>query len=186
LLDVNAFKRAVLSRWRMALRWFRKNEPALDTKGYAEWIYDTLVEGNRRDIEPERMLLPTETHRRYHEKALLYREAMSLYALWEVTRTYVDLLPVLHEYTNLLEAKGVGRGLRASRGELVDAVVEDLSAMFDDPLDWAQRWLREFRDNPRSEVGAVTFADHCMQQHATLKRALDQSIALTSQRKIET
>lgn len=83
------------------------------------------------------MLLPVKTHRRYHEKTRLYREVMSLYALWAITRTRIDLLPALREYDALLEAKGVGRGIRASPGELVDAEVEDLSPMFTDPFSWA-------------------------------------------------
>lgn len=64
--------------------------------------------------------------------------------------------------------------MRAGPGELVDVVVEDLSLMLSDDFEWAQRWLMEFSDNPRTEVGAQEFADHCIQQYIFFKRALDQ------------
>jgi len=158
----------------MALGWFHKNEKKPPYRLYAEWIYRTLVEGRVREIQPERMLLPLETHRRYHEKALLYREVMSLCALWATTRTHVYLLPVLREYESLLDAKGVRRGIRASQGQLVDAAVEDLNQMFKDPFKWAQRWLMEFRDNPNSEVGIQPFADHCIQQYESFLSTLQK------------
>jgi hypothetical protein len=177
--------RRVLWTGQMMLGWFRKNKPSSDDRLYAEWIYGTLVEGKFREIEPERMLLPLKTHRYYHEKALLYREVMSLYALWAITRTHVDLLPVLREYESLLEAKGVGRGIRASRGQLVDAAIEELSSMFTSPFEWTQRWLMEFRDNPKSEVGSITFAEHCLQQYAAFKSILEQNRPINPLRDVE-
>ena len=178
--------RRVLWTEQMMLGWFHKNKSSSDDRLYAESIYSTLVEGKFREIEPERMLLPTKSHRRYHEKALLYREVMSLYALWAITRTHVDLLPVLREYESLLEAKGVGRGIRASRGQLIDAAIEDLSSMFTSPFEWAQRWLMEFRDNPKSEVGSITFAEHCLQQYAAFKSILEQNRPISPLRNVET
>jgi hypothetical protein len=178
--------RRVLWTEQMMLGWFRNNKSSSSDRLYAEWIYGTLVEGKFRELEPERMLLPIKTHGRYHEKALLYREVMSLYALWAITRTHIDLLPVLREYESLLEAKGVGRGIRASRGQLVDAATEELSSMFTSPFEWTQRWLMEFRDNPKSEVGSVIFAEHCLQQYAAFKSILEQNRPINPLRNVET
>ena len=160
--------------WLDKLRWVQKKKPSYE-KLYAEWIYGTLVNGKVRDIEPQRMLLPVETHPRYHQKALLLREVMSLCALLATTQTHVDLLPVLREYESLLEAKGVGRGIRASPGRITDAAVEDVTQMLRDPFKWGQRWLAEFRDHPSSEVGTLPFTDHCARQYEAFKSTLEKN-----------
>jgi len=152
--------------------WFRKKP--YETV-YAERIYKALVDRKLGDMTPERLRLPKETNRRYREKALLYREAMSLCALLERANIDPKLLPVLREYKGVLAAKRVGRGLQANREQLIDAAVEDLSDMFTDPFKWAHRWLMEFRSDPDDMTGVVLFADHCLRQYEGAKGSLDKT-----------
>jgi hypothetical protein len=51
---------------------------------YAERLYEAFVDRELGDVTPERLLLPKQTHRRYHEKTLLCREGMSACALMVV------------------------------------------------------------------------------------------------------
>lgn len=149
------------------VEWFPKYKTV-----YAERIYEALAERELGDITPEKLRLPKEKIQRYREKALLYREGSSICALLEIANKDPKLLPVLHEYVDFLEAKRVGRGLRAGREQLVRAAVEDLCDMFTDPIKWARRWLTEFRDDPD---GVVLFADHWRRQYENVKGALEQN-----------
>ena len=61
--------------------WFYKYETV-----YAERIYEALAERELGDMTPERLQVPEEKIQRYREKALLYREGMSLCALLEIVK----------------------------------------------------------------------------------------------------
>ena len=148
------------------VEWFPKYETV-----YAERIYEALAARELGNMTPQKLRLPTEKMQRYREKALLYREGGSICALLEITNKNPKLLPVLREYVDFLEAKRVGRGLRAGREQLVRAAVEDLCDMFTDPIKWAHRWLTEFRDDPD---GVVLFADHWRRHYEAVKGALEQ------------
>jgi hypothetical protein len=149
--------------------WFYKYETV-----YAERIYEALAERELGDMTPEKLQVPEEKIQRYREKALLYREGMSLCALLEIVKKVPKLLPVLREYEGLLEAKLLGRGSQASREQLIEGAVADLSDMLADPLKWAHRWLAEFREDPNDETGVALFADQWLQQYKAVTGTLDQ------------
>ena len=149
------------------VEWFPKYKTV-----YAERIYEALAERELGDMTQEILRLPKEKIERYREKALLYREGSSICALLEIANKHPELLPVLREYVGFVEAKLIGRGLRAAREQLVRAAVEDLCEMFTDPIKWARRWLTEFRDDPD---GVVLFAHHCRRQYEAVKGALEQN-----------
>lgn len=90
----------------------------------------------------------------------------------EIANKDPELLPVLREYVGFVEAKQIGRGLRAGREQLVRAAVEYLCDMFTDPIKWARRRQTEFREDPD---GVVLFADHWRRQYEALKGALEQT-----------
>ena len=149
------------------VEWFPKYETV-----YAERIYEALAKRELGDMTPEKLRLPTEKIERYLQKALLYREGSSICALLEIVNKDPKLLPLLREYVDFLEAKRVGRGLRAGRDQLVRGAVEDFCEMFTDPIKWAHRWLTEFRDDPD---GVVLFAHHWRRQYEAVKGALEQN-----------
>jgi hypothetical protein len=150
----------------VVVEWFPKYETV-----YAERIYEALAERELDDMTPEKLRLPKEKIERYREKALLYREGSSICVLLEIVNKHPELLPVLREYVGFVEAKLIGRGLRAGR-EQVRAAVEDLCDMLTDPIKWAHRWLAEFRDDPD---GVVLFAHHWRRRYEALKGALEQN-----------
>ena len=83
----------------------------------------------------EKLRLPKETHARYGEKTLHYRETVTLCALLEVAdKQPTTLHPVLQEYENLLETKRTGRGLNVGSREFRYAPIEDLLGTKDKSL----------------------------------------------------
>jgi len=50
--------------------------------------------------------------------------------------------------------------------------LEDLSS---DPFKWAQRWLKEFRDDPGDNFMVVLFADHWQRQFQAMMEAIKQT-----------
>ena len=151
--------------------WFRKRP---HETVYAERIYEALAERELGDMTPEQLRLPKETHRRYREKALLYRESMSACALMVIANKDPGLKPVLREYKGILEAKRAARGLRPGR-DVIDGAAEELEDMINDPFKWAHRWLMEFRDDPNDQTGVELFADHCLRQFEGARGGLDET-----------
>jgi hypothetical protein len=155
----------------MMLGWFRRKS---NERVKAERIYKTLVERELGDMTPERLRLPKATHRRYRQKALIYREAWCICAL-AVLAHDLHLRGVLAELVAIVEAKRIRRGLRTfGIGYLMDAAFDSLEALSANPCKWAQHWLMDFRDDPDDNYMLADFADHWQQQYAALKRAIDE------------
>jgi hypothetical protein len=97
---------------------------------------------------------------------------MSACALLLVANKDHALVPVLREYESLLEAKRLRRGLRPG-DDVIDAAAADVRDMIEEPVKWAHRWLREFRDDPNDQTGVVLFADHCLRQFSGAQAAVE-------------
>jgi hypothetical protein len=158
------------------MAWFRK-KPSWET-AYAERIYESLAApDDLGDITPEKLRVPTAAYQQYRDKALLQREAMCFTALILVSgdkeHKGPSLLPVLREFSCILEAKLAARGLQVDIDMLADMAAVDVSEMVADPFAWAQRWLAEFRNDPNDNYMVALFANHCLKQYGAFKGAIE-------------
>jgi hypothetical protein len=153
------------------MAWFRKK--SVETI-YAERIYEGLVgPEDLGDMTPQRLRLPTNTHERYREKSLFYREAWALAALATVASAQ-KLDPVLWELKRLIQAKRAKRGT-SSPDEPIYSAFDSLEDLGDDPAKWAKRWLMEFRHDPDDNYMVVLFADHWLRVFSAVKNAIEQT-----------
>jgi hypothetical protein len=156
------------------MAWFSK-KPSWETV-YAERIYESLAASDDLgEITPEKLRVPTAAYRQYRDKALLQREAMCFVALMVSADKdkAPNLLPVLREFSRVLEAKLTARGLQADIDKLADSAAVDVAEMTGDPFAWAQRWLAEFRNDPNDNYMVALFADHCLKQYSAFKHAIE-------------
>jgi hypothetical protein len=141
--------------------WFSRN-PSWERQ-YAERLYDGLVGGKKLgDITPERLRIPLASYRQYEEKDLLQRELTAFMALMvSADKDKVpELLPMLREFGHVLVSKLAARGINVNVDHLAETAMHDMAAMMGDPFPWAQRWLAEFRDDPKDNYMVALFADH--------------------------
>ncbi len=125
-------------------------------------------------MTPERLRIPKELYKKYEQKALFYREAWVLCALSAVARD-LQLFPVLRELESIVEAKRARRGLKYPHDELMQTAFDSLEDLSSDPFKWAQRWLKEFRDDPGDNFMVVLFADHWQRQFQAMMEAIKQT-----------
>jgi hypothetical protein len=151
--------------------WFRKKS---NERVYGERIYQALAVQELGDLTPERLRLPEQTHRRYREKALLFREDMTACALLLIADKDRALMPVLREYKGLLEVMRVGRGLQPSP-DVIEAACRNIEDMIINPYKWAHRWLMEFRSDPDDVFMVALFADHCLRQFTAAQTSIDET-----------
>jgi hypothetical protein len=157
------------------LFWTKAFAQKSDETIYAERIYEAFAEQNLVNMPPEKLRLPKETHRRYREKALLYREAWSLCALNEMAND-LQLRPVLRELEGVVEAKRARRGLRdLNREQVMYAAIDSVEDLFADPFKWAKRWLMEFRNDPDDNFMVVPFANEWQRHYLAVKAAIKQT-----------
>jgi hypothetical protein len=151
--------------------WFER-KPSWEVQ-YAQNIYDALVVRNSiRDITTE---LRIPTAHAYQNKIVLQRELISFVALMETAKPGSKLQSVMLEYENLLVHKIAERGLQMNRDQLANAAKDDVGTMIAEPFKWAQRWLSEFRDDPKDNYMVAVFAAHCLRVHEAYKRAIEQT-----------
>jgi hypothetical protein len=158
------------------MSWFSR-KPSWERQ-YAENIYDGLVGGKKLgDITPERLRIPLMSYRRYEEKDLLLRELTAFMALMVAADKdkAPELLPVLGEFGRLLVSKLAARGINVDMDHLAETTMDDVSAMLADPFPWAQRWLAEFRDDPKDNYMVALFADHCVKQYSAYEQAIEST-----------
>jgi hypothetical protein len=67
------------------------------------------------------------------------------------------------------------RGINVDMDHLAETTMDDVSAMLADPFPWAQRWLAEFRDDPKDNYMVALFADHCVKQYNAFKQAIEST-----------
>jgi hypothetical protein len=113
------------------------------------------------DITALRLRIPTALHPAYQNKILLQREMICFVALMAVAKPDSNLQPVMAAFGKLLVSKLGARGLQMNINQLAEYALNDVDVMINEPFDWAQRWLAEFRDDPKDNFMVVLFADHC-------------------------
>ncbi|QHP69545.1 hypothetical protein EI171_20990 [Bradyrhizobium sp. LCT2] len=140
---------------------------------YAQRIYDALPLSNHvGDMSPEKLRIPLAALPRFNEKALFLRETLCFVALASVANPDTNLRPVLSAYTRLLVRKVEQRGHLADADTLTDYSFKDADHLFQQPVDWAQGWLAEFRSDPGDTFMVGMFADHCLKLFSAYKTAI--------------
>jgi hypothetical protein len=78
-------------------------------------------------------------------------------------------------FGDLLVSKLGARELQMTRDQLAEYAMNDVEAMLAEPFPWAQRWLAEFRDDPKDNYMVALFADHCMCLFQAYKHAIEDT-----------
>jgi hypothetical protein len=119
--------------------------------------------------------IPTALHQAYQNKIILQCEMICFVALASVATPESKLQPVMGAFANLVVSKVNDRGLQLSGDQLAESAFNDADAMFADPFSWAQRWLAEFRDDPKDNNMVVLFADHCTRLFQAYKGGIERT-----------
>jgi hypothetical protein len=64
------------------------------------------------------------------------------------------------------------RGQLADADTLADYSFRDTEHLLQQPFDWAQKWLEEFRNDPDDTYMVGIFADHCTKVFQAYKMAI--------------
>ena len=143
---------------------------------YAQRLYDTLLAPNDLgDITALRLRIPTALHQAYQAKIILQREMICFVALISVAKPETKLPPVMMAFGDLLVSTLGARGLQITRDQLAEYAFNDVETMLKEPFAWAQRWLAEFRDDPKDNYMVALFADHCMRLFQAYKSAIEDT-----------
>ena len=154
------------------LMWPFKKKPAWETE-YAQNIYDGLVASNDSgNVTALTLRIPTALHQAYQNKILLQREMIALVAISENAAGDDELQKVMVVFGELVVSKCVERGLQMSPGQFAEYAFDDVAKLLIEPIQWAQQWLAEFREDPNDNYMAVLFAEHCMRLHHSYKTAI--------------
>jgi hypothetical protein len=155
--------------------WPFKKRPTWEAS-YAQNIYDGLVVHNDLgDITALKLRIPTALHQAYHNKILLQREMMCFVALMQSANPRTHLPPVMLAFGDLLVATLSARGLQINKDQLAETALDDVQDMIAQPFPWAQRWLSEFRDDPKGNYMVALFADHFIRLHHAYKSGIEQT-----------
>jgi hypothetical protein len=155
--------------------WPFRRKPAWE-ETYAQRIYEGLVAHNDfGEITALRLRIPTALHQAYQNKIVLQREMICFVALMSAASAQSQLQPVVLAFGNLLTAKVGARGLQMNRDQLAETASTDVSEMFNAPFAWAQRWLAEFRDDPKDNYMVFLFADHCTRLFHACKGGIEST-----------
>jgi hypothetical protein len=76
-------------------------------------------------------------------------------------------------FGRLLVSKLAARGVRITLDELAEAAPKEVAQMIAEPFQWAQRWLAEFRDDPKDNYMVALFADHSLKQFHAFEHAIE-------------
>jgi hypothetical protein len=155
--------------------WPFKRKPSWE-ETYAQNIYNGLVAHNDfGDMTALKLRIPTVLHQAYQNKILLQREMLCFVALMASAGPDTNLRPVMGAFGNLLVSQIEARGLQMNRDQLAEASMADAEKLFADPMNWAQRWLAEFRDDPNDNFMVFLFADHCSRLFQSYKGAIENT-----------
>lgn len=156
--------------------WFSK-KPSREVM-YAQRIYDAFVASDDLgDMTPERLRIPLASYRRYADKALSQREIFCFVALMTAANPIErpNLQPVLRAFSNLLETKFKERGVSINIDSFAEKSVQEVEGMFANPIEWAQNWLTDFRDDPKDNYMVFLFADHSSRQFQAFKAGIENT-----------
>jgi hypothetical protein len=78
-------------------------------------------------------------------------------------------------YGRLLERKFSERGIPADTDALANSSIDDTQDLLQQPFAWAQRWLREFRNDPNDNYMVAMFADRCARLFSAYKNATQET-----------
>jgi hypothetical protein len=156
--------------------WPFKRKPTWE-ETYAQRIYDGLVAHNDLgDITVLNLRIPTVLHQAYQNKIILQREIICFVALASVAKRESQLQPVTGAFVDLVVSEKVGtRHLQMNADQFTKYAFDDVEAMLTKPFDWAQRWLAEFRDDPKDNFMVALFADHCTRLFTAYKAAIENA-----------
>jgi hypothetical protein len=124
------------------------------------------------EITPEALRIPLAA---YHEKALIQRECLYFAALISCAKPGTSLQPAMLAYGRLLERKFSERGIPADTDALANSSIDDTQDLLQQPFAWAQRWLREFRNDPNDNHMVAMFADRCARLFSAYKNAIQET-----------
>jgi hypothetical protein len=96
-------------------------------------------------------------------------------ALMSAAKPESKLQPVMRAFGNLLVSKLDARGLQMTMDQLAEYAMNDVETMLTKPFDWGQRWLAEFRSDPKDNYMVVLFADHCCRLFQSYKDAIEDT-----------
>jgi hypothetical protein len=143
---------------------------------YAQRLYDGLpAKNDLGDITASRLRIPTALHQKYQHKIIVQRELICFAALISVATPQSKLQPVVEAFGNLLFSKARRRGVQGTRDQLAEYALKDVKAMFKDPFAWGQRWLADFRSDPKDNHMVVLFADHCCRLFQAYKHSIEST-----------
>jgi len=153
------------------LGWFKSND-----RVYAERLYEALAVPELGNMTPHLLGIPRPHYKWYQEKALLYREFWCLCALSAVARE-LELFPVLREFDKLVVAERKQRGFDTrDHAKLMDAALDRLQELHENPMGWAKDWLKEFDAEPDDgPIAFLKFADHWQRQFEAVKQAIQST-----------
>ena len=151
----------------------RERKPTISwEETYANNIYGGMVAHNDMgNITVLSLRIPTALHQAYENKILLQRELICFHAFAAIANQG-RLPPVFVAFTDLLASKRGARGLQMNREQFAEHALADVEAMAADPFLWAQRWLAEFRDDPKDNFMVEAFADHCTRLYQAYKHGI--------------
>jgi hypothetical protein len=143
---------------------------------YAQRLYNVLPAPNDLgDITALRLRIPTALHQAYQNKIILQREMICFVALMSVATPESKLFPVMGAFGNLLVSKLDARGLQVTRDQLAEHALKDVETMLTEPFPWGQRWLAEFRSDPKDNYMVAVFADHCCRLFQAYKHSIEST-----------
>ena len=153
-----------------------EDEEASWAETYAQRLYDGLpAKNDLGDITASRLRIPTALHQKYQHKIIVQRELICFAALISVVTPGSKLQSVVGAFGNLLVSKARRRGLQATRNQLAEYALKDVKAMFKDSFAWGQRWLADFRSDPKDNHMVVLFADHCCRLFQAYKHSIEST-----------
>jgi hypothetical protein len=153
-----------------------EEEEASWAETYAQRLYDVLpAQNDLGDITASRLRIPTSLHQEYQKKIVLQRELICFVALISVAPPESKLNPVMGAFGNLLVKRLDARGLQITAVQLAEYALKDVEAMFKEPFAWGQRWLADFRSDPKDNHMVFLFADHCCRLFQAYKQSIEST-----------
>jgi hypothetical protein len=159
----------------MLMRWLspdnRQPAPASDI---ARGLIKECVEKDEV-VTPKHFSVPVTLRPAFMKKARLYRQAMGLLVLLNLTRRRAEYGPVLHEYEGLiLPATPTPEGHKTL--EKLKTAMADVAELLDpnsQGLSWSQRWFRDIGMNECDPVDLTLFSSAWMSLSVTMNKGIE-------------
>jgi hypothetical protein len=133
------------------MAWFRR-KPSWEVSCAENFYYGLVAYNDIGGMTAVKLRLPPASHRAYADKALLQREMICLVALTNAATPNSLLQPVMGAFGTLVANKASRRGLQITGVQLAEHALRDFEQMTSEPYQWAQRWLTEFKDDPKEQL----------------------------------